>query len=271
LPQIQLPNGAIAYAPWNTYDFTNPALGGTTSTENCASTLASLRIFLYVLQNNPNTQYKSLIPNVQKVISGLLSFIKSAYNPSNGYFYQGGTLENGAWTWNADPASMFAVDCQTWVMSVLGAPQVDEWFGAGTALNIWETTKKLGGYEYDASSDTVQGVGFSLNQQSEVLSGEWTFGAINMLRIFATQYNDSATRQKLINQAYTMRQNIEARITFTDSTLPGSVVYYANKRYTIPWGWYANPVPSTASISWAVMVDSNFNPFVLGGSYNGTI
>jgi hypothetical protein len=24
---MQLPNGAIAYAPWNTYDFLNPALG----------------------------------------------------------------------------------------------------------------------------------------------------------------------------------------------------------------------------------------------------
>jgi hypothetical protein len=37
----------------------------------------------------------------------------------------------------------------------------------------------------------------------------------------------------MINQAYTMRQNIEARITFTDNTLSSSVVYYANKRYTV--------------------------------------
>eukprot|EP00026_Physarum_polycephalum_P006484 Phypoly_transcript_06528.p1 GENE.Phypoly_transcript_06528~~Phypoly_transcript_06528.p1 ORF type:complete len:523 (+),score=60.27 Phypoly_transcript_06528:137-1705(+) len=268
---MQLPNGAIAYAPWNTYDFVNPALGGFASTENAASSLAALQMFLYVLQNNPTTQYKNLIPEVQTVIKGLLSFLQSAYNSSLGYFYQGGTLENGVWSWNTDPESMFAVDCQTWVMSVLGAPQVDAWFGTGTALKIWDTTMKLGGYVYDPSSDTVQGVGYSLNQQANVLSGEWTFGAINMLRIFETQYTDSATKQKLINQAYTMRQNIEARITFVDNTLSSSVIYYANKRYTIPWGWYANPVPSTASIAWAVAVDSNFNPFVLGGSYNGTV
>jgi hypothetical protein len=93
-------------------------------------------------------------------------------------------------------------------MSVLGAPTVDGWFGAGTALSIWETAMKLGGYvydciviifsllfkknklivgiRYDPSSDTVQGMGYSMNQQAEAFSGEWTFGAINMLRIFAT-------------------------------------------------------------------------------------
>jgi hypothetical protein len=43
---------------------------------------------------------------------------------------------------------MFAVDCQTWVMSVLGAPTIDGWFGSGTALNIWNTAMKLGGYVY---------------------------------------------------------------------------------------------------------------------------
>jgi hypothetical protein len=267
----QLPNGAIEYAPWNTYDYLNPALGSTASTENAASSLAALQIFLYVLQNNPTTQYKSLIPAVQSVITGILGYLKSAYNPTLGYFLQGGTYYNGTWQWNTNPASMFAVDCQTWVMSVLGAPTVDSWFGAGAALKIWETTKQLGGYVFEASTGTVQGVGFSMNQYAEVLSGEWSFGAINMLRIFAIQYTDPAVQQTLLNQAATIRQNIESRLTFVDNTLKSSVVYYANKRYTIPWGWYSNPIPATSSISWAVMVDSNFNPFVLGGSYNGTI
>jgi len=265
---MQLPNGAIAYAPWNTYDYLNPALGATASTENAASSLAGLRIFLYILQNNPTTQYKNLIPQVQTVINGLLGFLKSAYNPSLGYFYQGGILLNGSWTWNANPGSMFAVDCQTWVMSVLGAPTVDAWFGAGTALSIWETTMKLGGYVYDPSSDTVQGVGYSFNRQADVFSGEWSFGAINMLRIFATQYTDPATQQKLQYQATIIRENIEGRLTVVDNSLQGSAVWYANKRYSIPWGWFANPVPATSSVSWAVMVDSNFNPFVLGGAYS---
>jgi len=267
----QLSNGAIAYAPWNTYDFLNPALVGTASTENCASALASLQIFLYVLENNPTTQYKSLIPAVEKVIAGITSFLKTAYSPSLGYFQQGGTLLNGVWTWNSNPSSDFAVDCQTWVMSVLGGPTVDSWYGEGTALAIWETAKKLGGYVYDPSSDTVQGMGFSLNQNSEVFSGEWSFGAINMLRIFATQYTNAPTQQKLLNQATIIRQNIESRLTFPDNVLQGSVVWYSNKRYAIPWGWYANPIPSTASISWAVMVDNNYNPFVLGGAYDGTV
>jgi len=268
---MQLPNGAIAYAPWNTYDFLNPALGGTASTENAASSLAGLRMLLYILQNNPNTQYKSLIPSVQTVITGLMSFLKSAYNPSNGYFYQGGTLTNGNWQWNTDPSTMFAVDCQTWVMSVIGPSQVDQWFGQGTALKIWDTTMKLGGYVYDPSSDTVQGVGYSLNAGYNVFSGEWSFGALNMLRIFATYYTDATTQSKLLYQANLIRQNIESRLTYPDNDLQSTIVWYANKRYSIPWGWYANPVASTASTGWAVMADSNFNPFVLGGSYNGAI
>jgi len=45
---------------------------------------------------------------------------------------------------------------------------------------------------------------------------------------------------------------------------------YANKRFFIPWGWYANPIGATASTAWAVLNDFNYNPFQLGGTFNGT-
>ena len=46
----------------------------------------------------------------------------------------------------------------------------------------------------------------------------------------------------------------------------GSAAYlYANKRYFIPWGWWANPIPSLASSAWVVLIDENYNPFILGG------
>lgn len=264
---MQMPNGAIAYAPWNTYDSGNPALGGTASTENAASSLAGLKALLYVLQNKGNTQYKSLVPQVQSVIDKLTGFIKSAYSPSNGFFIQGGTYDkNGNFQWNNDANSLFAVDCQTWVMSVVGPAQVDAWFGAGTALNIWQTTKKIGGYKYNAQQGTALGLGFSVNQQVQVFSGEWTFGGVNMLRIFAKQYPSQA--QALTDEADDLRQAIEDYLSAHDNTFNTDVVNYANKRYYIPWGWYANPIPSTASVSWAVMVDSNFNPFKLGGAYS---
>jgi len=46
---------------------------------------------------------------------------------------------------------------------------------------------------------------------------------------------------------------------------------YANKRFFIPWGWYANPLGATSSTGWAVFYDWMYNPFELGGglSWNG--
>ena len=43
---------------------------------------------------------------------------------------------------------------------------------------------------------------------------------------------------------------------------------YASKRYFSPFGWFANPLPSTTSTAWMIMLDYNFNPFTLGGSYD---
>src|SRR5262249_8326489 len=43
---------------------------------------------------------------------------------------------------------------------------------------------------------------------------------------------------------------------------------YASQRYNIPFGWYANPIPSTTSTSWTIFLHYDYNPFQLGGSYN---
>lgn len=45
---------------------------------------------------------------------------------------------------------------------------------------------------------------------------------------------------------------------------------YASQRYYIPFGWWANNIPSTASTGWAVLVDSNHNPFLLTGAYSSS-
>jgi len=263
--KVQMPNGAIAYSPWNTYDYDNPALGGTASVENAASALAGLKILNSILTNKSNSQYKDLIPQIKAVTDKLEQFIKSAYSPSLGYFRQGGTYFLSGWEWNEHPTSGFAVDCQTWVISVIGAPTIDSWFGAGTTYNIWQLTKKVGGYGYNAQANSVIGLGFSQNQQVQVFSGEWSFGAVNMLRILSKQLPAHATELK--NEADSIRQAIEDYLSFRDNEINSDVVNYANKRYYIPWGWWANPISSTASIAWAVMVDSNYNPFQIGGTY----
>jgi hypothetical protein len=47
---------------------------------------------------------------------------------------------------------------------------------------------------------------------------------------------------------------------------PSKPYLYASKRYQIPFGWYANPLPSTASTGWMIMVADDYDPFAYGGS-----
>jgi len=127
-------------------------------------------------------------------------------------------------------------------------------------------TKKLGGYHYSSSDQSVEGFGYSFNSEANAFSGEWSFGAINMLRILAFETGDKS----YLDEATKIRQKIEDELTDTFSVNGKDVagVKYVNKRYYIPFGWFANPVAALASTSWAVFADSNFNPFYLGGNYS---
>jgi len=255
--------GGVYYSPKNTISFNNTDTGYTVSTENNVSLLAGLKMLRYVLtQKNINTDQ---LPIIDNLISNILNYIKSSYNPSTGFFRQGGYVSPaGQWNWNTGNAD-FAVDCQTWTISVLGPTLIDSWFGPGTTASIWQTTKQLGGYNYLFFDGSVQGLGFSYNTDDQVFSGEWTFGAINMLRVLA-QITGNST---YTGEASSMRDNISQQLTqsLTINGVTCTGVNYANKRYWIPFGWWANPLLSTASTGWAVLVDSNFNPFYLGGQY----
>ncbi|MFH0879033.1 MAG: hypothetical protein V2A34_04925, partial [Lentisphaerota bacterium] len=196
--------------------------------------------------------------------------------------------------------NLFAVDCQTWGMAVLGAQRVDQWFGEDKAYEIWRHTRDYGGCFTNASHATIQGVGFSdiNNLQNDMASAEWTFGAILMCRNLARDYWEMGKpdlAQSLALDAETMRAGIESlKVPVsqiqTITTSPGSgaiftydpdwqvwgspsvtnfnagsAYLYASRRYEIPFGWWANPLPSLASSAWAIMTDHDFDPFVLGG------
>jgi len=163
--------------------------------------------------------------------------------------------------------SDFAVDCQTWTMTVLGYDRINSFFGAGTADGIWMMTKKLGGYKYNGT--VTGGLGYSMNQADQVLSGEWTFGGINMLYSWANQTTNPDLAGMWMAEAANMRIVVDNEITksFPAGGMTYTAVNYANKRYWIPFGWWANPLPSLASTAWGTMVDSRFNPFYLGGAY----
>jgi len=276
IPALQamiIPNGAILYAPYNTWDSNDDNIGATVSVENNASVLAGLRALLYILQSKSTTQYKPLVPIIQDLESKVTKFLLSAYEPSAGYFRQGGRFDRRSmqYGWGAG-VPLFSVDCQTWVMSILGVPIIDQAYGVGTAAKVWEKTKQLGGYLYNPATGRVQGVGFTNTSEDEhILSGEWSFGAINLLNIFKKQYTDKSITDIATRDIADIRFSIENRLT-NDISFPNGVqataIQYSNVRYDIPFGWWANPIPSMASTGWAVMVDKNYNPFVLGGGAN---
>ncbi|MET0377721.1 MAG: hypothetical protein ABW049_01925 [Spongiibacteraceae bacterium] len=229
---------------------------------------------------------------------GLLSFFKN-FAWRDGEFMQGGFANSPAvsasWRPRLHPK---AVDVNTWGIAALGAAQIDEWFGFGAAFNNWQKTKGWGGY---GVGKNLWGVGFSDldgngidaagNYRQGIMSAEWTAGAIaavrNMLAYYgsfpktaadyavARGYVDSlrSDEQSMLAALGNLRGDRYASAGFPDTPkdfnkliTPAQGVYlYASKRYMIPFGWYANPLPSTCSTAWVVMLDNRFDPFNYGG------
>lgn len=236
-----------------------------------------------------------------RTTSGLLAFFKnSAWH--QGEFVQGGRADDPAsksrWIPNLQPK---AVDVNTWGIAALGAAQIDQWFGWGASFQNWQQLKQWGGY---GVGTTLWGVGFSDqdgngidaagNFRQGVLSAEWTAGAITMVRTLIAYYQtipsdgpDSAKardfvarlqqdEQSMLDAITHLRLDAYAAAGFPGGppnysqllSLPTRPYLYASKRYLVPFGWYANPLPSTCSTAWMIMVANRFNPFVYGGGRN---
>lgn len=169
-----------------------------------------------------------------------------------------------------DPQA-FAVDCQTWAVGALGQEFIDTAFGDGTAYRMWQATKLIAGY-YDEKG-VLGGVGYTnhtigVNRPHDVWSAEWTFGAIMMVRELSVAYAKShpdwaADLTKDMNLMETALTKPFSKGGMINDDNDGYM--YANQRFFIPWGWYANAISSLCSTSWAVMNEVKFNPFVLGG------
>jgi hypothetical protein len=54
----------------------------------------------------------------------------------------------------------------------------------------------------------------------------------------------------------------------THTSLP---YLYASRRYFIPFGWYANPLPSTCASAWIIMLADHFDPLGYAGSPAGDV
>ncbi len=248
-----------------------------------------------------NAMINGGVINKNHTTSGLLSFFKNlAWH--NGEFVQGGraNVPNSKVKWmpNLQPK---AVDVNTWGITALGPQQIDAWFGLGTAYQNWQLLKQWGGYGIGKklwgvgfSDQDGNGIDASGNYRQGIFSTEWTAGAITMLRSMIAYYQTippeyseygkvqrfletlKQDEQSMLVAITKMRVNTYATVDFPGQpkhyhqlfpfgqTLP---YVYASKRYWIPFGWYANPIPSTCATAWIIMVADGYNPFVYGGRY----
>jgi len=165
-------------------------------------------------------------------------------------------------------------------MTVLGQQFVDQNYGSGTAYNVWQKTKQLAGYYLPDGS--LGGVGYTNDTNAnatQIWSAEWTFGAINMCNKLAYEYSQAGEAdyaQSLLEDAKSMEDALFQQAERDENSRwigggllqeDGSFVY-ANSRFFIPWGWYANPIGSLCSTSWGVMNrHGRFNPFKIGGGF----
>ncbi len=300
---MQSPIGGIYYAPGGSDGNEGPITKGEISIENNLSLYAGIHILQQVLQQTlPHTsasdqsKIKSALATIDIILNGgeysdgkktegMLSFLKNyAWDASQQEFIPSGHYDRGQW--EAD-TGLRAVDVNTWGIAILSPDTIDTWFGSGSALTAWKHVKSWGGYCLSGKcKTTVEGVGFSDKDGHQVFSGEWTFGAINAVRELVNYYSSTTfLTQKELQTLKADERNMTKQVlnlrtdNYSSETVAGGIdkkyqvklagkhlaYLYANKRYHIPFGWYANPIPSTASSSWAVMMYYNFNPFRLGG------
>jgi hypothetical protein len=210
-----------------------------------------------------------------------------------------------AWLPTLEPR---AIDVNTWGIAALGARRLDEWFGFGAAYNNWQLVKHWGAYGVGNtlwgvgySDQDGNGMAADGRYRQGVLSAEWTAGAIAAVRNMIHHYQSLPPAAPNYAQAQQMLQSLHqdesamlegmrslradryAGAAFagkpplpslngprspalaTGAPLP---YLYASRRYLIPFGWYANPLPSTCATAWALMVADHFDPFGYGGEPN---
>jgi len=308
--------GGVYYAPAGTVANQGSTLVDPffVAVENNISLYAGIRLLSHVL-NNTLSRQADLQPDDQKRITralelcevihsggtfkgkstrGLQSFLRyQAWN--QGEFVQGGWADKPGLEQLWRPAvALKAVDVNTWGVAAIGAATIDQWHGFGSAFHLWQEVKSWGGY---GEGTTLWGVGFS-NQdgggidasgkyRNAVLSAEWTFGAITMVREMLSHYQHSTGNPQYDQQARSfctiLQQDEHSMLAamerlqlkaYAQTSFPGqpskfktlfslstNPMLYASRRFFIPFGWYANPLPSTCATAWKLMVANQFNPF----------
>ncbi|MBA3535300.1 MAG: hypothetical protein H0T84_01625 [Tatlockia sp.] len=281
------------------------------SIEDNFAVLAGLQILKNSLQNTAQTA--EVIQALERInimlnggitlngyrTNGLLSFLfNGAFDVQNRIFYTRGTsrrtTETNDWRpYPSDIKSYTAINTNLWAISALGVETIDNWFGSGTALQLWQTLRERAGYFNNNHTITGEfwGLGTSFNNNLGVkpdalMTTAETAAAINALNSLIDFYGDSSQTVNLSEDLNALEQNIlhlrndlylEANFMYGTTkdffiTLPtnlGQAYLYASRRFPIPFDWNANTLVSTLANCWVLMNNFNFNPFQYRGKLSG--
>jgi hypothetical protein len=291
---LQSPLGSMYHCPLGSKMYPpDPDEGSNISNENNFSAWAAFKALYFILDyyyTGGDTVLDNAKTTVDKLIKGLDSWFASYLLPApisgENVVSQGGhvTFDGTYKPQQGDQA--FAVDCQTWGLLVTGQKRFDAAYaGKGiTAYSVWQSAKKLAGYYINGE---LAGVGYttagSNSTRPDIWSGEWSWGAVFMCRKVAAEYQaagrsdyaasmlaDAASMVKHMQQQVVTCQDDPIWCPGGGLILPDGSYLYANKRFFIPWGWYANPIGATSSTAWAVCDEFHYNPFQIGGGSNTT-
>jgi len=264
------------------------------SNENNFSAWAAFKALFFILDTF-YTKGDQALDNAKavtaKIVTGLdhwfATYLLPAQIAGKNVVSQGGHVTfDGVYNYQKGDQA-FAVDCQTWGLLVLGQKRFDAAYAAKgvTAYSVWQSAKQLAGYYIGTQLAGVGYTTFTTNTTAkpDIWSGEWTWGAVFMCRKLALEYLKAGRADyaaDLNADAASMVQFMKVQVqTCADDpvwcpggglVLPDGSYLYANKRFFIPWGWYANPIGATSSTAWAVADDFRYNPFMLGGGSNTT-
>eukprot|EP01121_Diplochlamys_sp_Union-15-3_P004193 TRINITY_DN141_c0_g2_i2.p1 TRINITY_DN141_c0_g2~~TRINITY_DN141_c0_g2_i2.p1 ORF type:complete len:663 (-),score=169.39 TRINITY_DN141_c0_g2_i2:41-2029(-) len=295
LKALKSPLGSMYHCPKGTEMFpADPSEETNVSNENNFSAYASFKVFKYILDTFAQGSSDPVISSASTLLDDLIKGLDAWFGkyllstkPIDGEYvvYQGGHVTFDGVFLPQDGPQAFAVDCQTWGLTVVGQKVFDGAYGDGQAMKVWRATKSLAGYYVGGE---LAGVGYTVSVENgttnntgknKIWSGEWSWGAVNLCRKLAKEYRAVGRDDFADELESDMKSMIslmsKPMVPCEDGTWCGGGLVqvdgsylYANDRFFIPWGWYANPIGATSSTAWAVMNDYLYNPFELGGGPN---
>jgi hypothetical protein len=303
--------GAFYFAPSGTEGIQTFISPSDISIEDNFAVLAGLQILKNSLQNTAQTaEVTQALDRIDIMLNGgitlndfrtngLLSFLfNGAFDVQNRIFYTRGTSRRSSLTndWRPNPSdikSYTAINTNLWAISALGVETIDNWFGSGTALQLWQSVRERAGYFNNNHTITGEfwglGISFTNNlgsQPDALMTTAETAAAINALNSLIDFYGDSSQTPNLLEDLTALEQNIlhlrndlYLEANFVNGTgkeffitLPtdlGQGYLHASRRFPILLDWNANTLVSTLANSWVLMNNFNFNPFQYRGKLAG--